>query len=162
MKRYNRHRPSTTPLALTLAGMVALSLAGCCSAPPQDPRVRVLTPQGLQATFHWSDEQLARDVAAQPLRVTEHASYSIVRVRTAEKPHVHDHTDLVVTVLSGQVRMHLGEQVVDLGPGDVIDIPRGVMHWAQNMGVEACEAFVVGTPPYNGRDMRETPTAATP
>lgn len=144
----------TRRIVLAVVGVaLVLSLGGCSatSAP------RVLTPQGVLPAVTWTEQELQREVVSRPLRRMEHGSLGIVRVRTAEKPHVHDHTDLVVTVLRGRVRMHLGEQVVDLKPGDAVDIPRGVPHWAQNLGPGASEALVVATPAYDGSDMRPLP-----
>jgi len=153
----------TLSCSVLLAGAFLLT-AGCLSSgsssgsglswSSKSKRVRVLTPQRFYTSVDWSDVDKQKDVATRSLRITRSASYSFVRVRTAEKPHVHDHTDLVVTVLSGKVMMHLGMQHVEVGPGDVIEVPRGTLHWAENIGKEAAEAFVVATPPYRGDDMR--------
>lgn len=148
-------------LALGAAGGCGGGLAGA-GRRADPPRVRVLTPQRIYSEFEWSPAEQQREIAVKPLRMTRNASYSVVRVRTAEKPHVHDRTDLVVTVLSGRVRMHLGLQSVELVPGEVIDIPRGMLHWAESIGQQPAEAFVVATPPYDGSDMRLLDVNAQP
>jgi mannose-6-phosphate isomerase-like protein (cupin superfamily) len=50
--------------------------------------------------------------------------------------------------------MHLADRVIDVGPGDVIDVPRGVVHWAENVGDGASEAYAVFAPPFDGKDRR--------
>lgn len=149
-----------TPIIVLMLSM--FFVAGCVtdggpvgsSSPSSSRRVRVITPQGIMPRIEWSAEDQAKEVASRSIRVTRSAGYSVVRVRTAEKPHVHDRTDLLVTVLSGQARMHLAGHHIDVSPGDVIEIPRGVVHWAENIGKQPCEAFVVSTPPFQGDDVR--------
>lgn len=147
------------PIIVLMLSM--LLAAGCvtdggpsASSSSASRRVRVITPQGIMPRIEWSAEDQAKDVASRSIRVTRSAGYSVVRVRTAEKPHVHDRTDLLVTVLSGQARMHIAGHHIDVNPGDVIEIPRGVVHWAENTGKQPCEAFVVSTPPFQGDDIR--------
>ncbi|MCC6581397.1 MAG: cupin domain-containing protein [Phycisphaeraceae bacterium] len=140
-----------------VTGVALLVLVGCQAdgGRMDAPRGRFLTPQRMMDRLEWSDAERSQDLAVKTYRVTRSASTSFILLNTAEKPHVHDHHDLIVTVLSGQVRMHLALQSVDLRPGDVVDIPRGTVHWAQNIGKTPSEALAVFTPPYDGRDMRE-------
>lgn len=141
-----RHPTKHLSIATSL---VSLLIGGCAAPTP-----RVLTPQGLLGDVPWTEAQRRQEIAVHPVQRSAAGSTSIVRVRTAEKPHVHEKTDLVVTVLRGTVRMHLAQQMVQLSPGDVIVIPRGVEHWAQNLGPGAAEALVAASPAYDGSDMR--------
>jgi len=102
----------------------------------------------------WTEEEKARDVALRTLKVTKEASFHLVRVRTGEKPHVHDSHDGTVFVLSGRFLVYLGDLTVTVGPGDVLEIPRGVVHWAENIHPDASEAYVIFTPPYDEKDWR--------
>ncbi len=144
---------------LILSGLLAacMGLCGCSTlgTAKVPPRVKLITPQRVYHQLTWNPEELTKDVAVRSHRVTRSASYHTVRVRTAEKPHVHDKHDMVVTVLSGIARIHLGLKSFDLKPGDVVEIPRGTIHWVENLSAkQAYEAFVVFTPPYHGRDKR--------
>lgn len=116
---------------------------------------RVIRPNAMIEPARWTTEERNKDVAVRSIRVTRNASYHLICLNTAEKPHVHDQHDLVVTVLSGSSRIHLNMKTIDLRPGDVIEIPRGTLHWVENTGGNTpAEAFAVFTPPYQGNDMR--------
>ncbi len=112
-----------------------------------------MTPDGMQA-ISWTDDDIRKDIAIVHLRRTETASHHIVRLSGAEIPHIHDHSDLTVTVLSGKVRMNLGDEVQIVGPGQVIDIPRGTAHFAENIAPGASEAYAVFSPPLDKADNR--------
>lgn len=124
------------------------ALLGCAD----HHRATVLTPDGPLPRVEWSAEELNKDIAFRPLRATDAAGYAIVRLRGQEKPHVHDRSDLTVIILTGKVLMRLDDRSVELGPGDVIDIPRGVVHWARNLHPVASEAYLVSTPPLDRDD----------
>lgn len=126
-------------------------LAAACA---DGRRGLVLTPSGPLERIEWTDAELMRDMAIRPLRATDQASYAVVRIVTAEPPHAHDRHDLTVYVLSGRVAMHLADRTVIVEPGDLIDVPRSVPHWAQNLSDPASEAYVIFTPPFDGHDRR--------
>ncbi|MBL8891853.1 MAG: cupin domain-containing protein [Planctomycetaceae bacterium] len=46
--------------------------------------------------------------------------------------HYHPCSEEIYYILSGQGKMHLGEAVQEVGPGDAIAIPPGVVHWIEN------------------------------
>ncbi|NYE23639.1 AraC family ligand binding domain-containing protein [Pigmentiphaga litoralis] len=50
-------------------------------------------------------------------------------------PHQHDFEQLVV-IVQGRVRFHVGDDVVEGGPGSMIRIPPHVMHYAEPVGDE--------------------------
>jgi mannose-6-phosphate isomerase-like protein (cupin superfamily) len=58
-------------------------------------------------------------------------------------------------VLSGFLRVHIGDAVVDLGPGDRLDLPAGTTHGFEVLGLSPA-IFVTGatdrTPGSTGRD----------
>lgn len=138
---------------------VALSLlAAACGGAPAPRPPRLLGPGGEIPLPTFTAEEEAKDVAVKLLRRTEQASYHIVRLRRAEPPHTHEHSELSVTVLSGSVRMHLGDQVLPLGPGDIVDIPRGSPHFAENVGTEPAYAHAVFSPALRPDDRRSLPT----
>ena len=122
-----------------------------CSGPP---RGRILSPLGWTDPIDWTADDLGRDIAMRTLQETDEASFHVVRLEGSERPHVHDRSDLTVFVLRGRVEMHLGSKERIVNPGDVIQVPRGTPHWARNVHPEASEAYVIFTPPTDGRDHR--------
>lgn len=116
---------------------------------------RILSLGGSRPHGAWTEEERGRVLAIQTLRQTREASFHLVRIRGAEKPHVHDRHDLVVFILKGKALIHLGDETGEVGPADVIEIPRGTLHWAETVGGRTAEAYIVFTPPFDGKDHRE-------
>jgi mannose-6-phosphate isomerase-like protein (cupin superfamily) len=114
----------------------------------------VVGPGGPLPAVTWTDEELGKDVAIKTVRQSDGASYHVVRLFKAEKPHIHDRSDLIVVVLSGHVNMHFRDRVVPVGPGQIIDIPKGEPHWAENAAAEPSFAYVVFAPAFDGKDRR--------
>jgi quercetin dioxygenase-like cupin family protein len=50
--------------------------------------------------------------------------------------HSHPNCEEVLHLVAGHLRHIAGEEVYSLQPGDTITIPRGVRHYAQNVGDE--------------------------
>jgi quercetin dioxygenase-like cupin family protein len=100
----------------------------------------------------WTEEEQQKDIAIRELSRTASASLHLVRARGAEKPHTHDQHDLIVVLISGSARAHLGDQVLEAKPGDAISIPRGQPHWVENTGSEPSLSFAVFSPPFDGKD----------
>jgi len=143
---------------------LALLWTGCASSGPAPRAVpRIVGPLGEIALPTWTAEDRTKSVVVKELRRSDGMSAHAVRLLGAEPPHVHDRSDLSVFVLSGAVRMHIGDRVVPVGPGDVVDVPKGVPHWAENAAPGASLAYVVFSPPFDGKDRRpvgEAPPAA--
>jgi mannose-6-phosphate isomerase-like protein (cupin superfamily) len=139
---------SMKPISIALIGVL---LVGCAR------QGRFIAPSSgvVVSDVPWTAEELDKDIAVLEVRRGNWASHHVVRLRGAERPHVHDRHDVAVTLLRGRVRMHIGEQVFEMRPGDVADVPHGMTHWAENVGRGASEAYVVFTPPFDGKDSRE-------
>ena len=60
--------------------------------------------------------------------------------------HQHDHEQLSI-LLSGRLRLTVGELVRDIGPGDIWFAPQGVMHGGEVLGDEAVIFVDVYGPP---------------
>ncbi|TDR93358.1 cupin domain-containing protein [Enterovirga rhinocerotis] len=56
-------------------------------------------------------------------------TYNTLAPGMEPKPHSHPF-DQVFMLISGRVTLHVGEQVIECGPGTVVQIPRDVVHWA--------------------------------
>ena len=67
------------------------------------------------------------------------------------EPHLHEHHESAVLVLSGRAEMRYGEgleQRLTVGPGDFLYIPAGVPHQPANLSAtEPCTAVVARTDP---------------
>lgn len=116
---------------------------------------QIVSPDETVTEIRWSKEELRRDVAVKFLTKTNEASLHLVRLRGAEKPHVHDRHDLTVFVLKGKARLHLAGRTSVVKKGDLIVIPRGTVHWAESKSHESTEAYAVFSPPFDGEDHRE-------
>ena len=129
---------------------LALLGAGCQASAP-----RVMTPEGMKV-ISWTTEETQKEIAVRHLRRTHAASHHLVRLAGAEQPHIHEHSDLTVAVLRGRVLMHLGPHERVVTAGQVIDIPRGTPHYAENLTRDASEAYVLFSPPLRKGDQRPT------
>lgn len=115
---------------------------------------RLVQPSEVIESVKWIEAESRSDIAIRKLRQTKDASFQIVRMNTAEKPHVHDRHDLTVFMLKGEALMHFADRKVEIRAGDIIDIPRGAPHWVENRSKEASEAFAIFTPAFDGQDTR--------
>jgi quercetin dioxygenase-like cupin family protein len=58
-------------------------------------------------------------------------------------PHLHPNCDEVLHVLRGQIEHRVGDEYVEMGPGDTISIPQGAVHNARNIGDDEAEFVIV-------------------
>ena len=130
--------------------MKPLLEAGCGYRKPY----QIVSPQGPLQEMVWEEAEKSREVVIRNLRTSKEASFHLVLLKDAEKPHVHDGHDLIAVVLRGKVSMHFADGTVKVQKGDVVEIPRGTLHWAENRGKEASLAYAVFTPPFDGEDYR--------
>jgi quercetin dioxygenase-like cupin family protein len=133
-------------------------LAGCC----HHHVVAVGSPEPVRLDRFLADHPVP---AADPLLAvkvgeTASASYHVIQVRTAERPHVHQDHDALVTLLRGKGELHLGDRVLSLRCGDTVSIPRGTPHWFVNGSRHPAVAFATFSPPYDGKDMVPVEPAA--
>src|SRR5919204_4683135 len=63
--------------------------------------------------------------------------------RTARERHPHDHT---VVIERGRARVTLGDDVVEVGPGDVVYVAGGELHCFEALGSEPL-GFICVAPP---------------
>jgi quercetin dioxygenase-like cupin family protein len=60
--------------------------------------------------------------------------------------HVHTREDETFYVLEGQVEFLLGEETIVAGPGDFVNIPRGIVHRFLNTGTDTARLVITFTP----------------
>jgi quercetin dioxygenase-like cupin family protein len=61
-------------------------------------------------------------------------------------PHIHTREDETFYVLEGEIEFLLGEELVNAGPGDFVNIPRGLVHRFLNTGSETARLILTFTP----------------
>jgi mannose-6-phosphate isomerase-like protein (cupin superfamily) len=105
----------------------------------------------------WTSEEKKQDFVMKTLKVTPESSFHLIRMKKSEKPHIHANHDLKIFVLKGKAKLHLGENVSVVKSGDAFAIPRGMVHYAENLGRGASEVYVIFTPPYDGKDHHPVP-----
>ena len=115
-------------------------------------KTKIISPEGLTQEINWTAEERAKDLAIRTLKTTLEASYHVIRLATLEPPHTHDTHDAVVFMRKGKVQISVAGKTYIMKPGDVVEIPRGVIHWAKNLDRNASEVFAVFTPPFDGKD----------
>ena len=79
-------------------------------------------------------------------------SHHIVQIRDREPPHMHKTHDGTVVMISGRGYLMMSDKQIELSAGDIVYIPRGAAHFYVNTGVEPTIAFVVFSPPFDGKD----------
>lgn len=102
----------------------------------------------------WTDEQLAKNIALQPIASDGDESKFYIRLQGSEQPHYHDDHDLTVEVLTGTAVIHFKESSQSVKAGDTIVIKKGTYHWAENTGAEASVVIGTFTPKLQGKDFR--------
>ncbi len=137
-----------------LAGIAALALVTGCTASAANPRLSLRYEKGWDATDVATlvGRAAPGDVGVVNLGSTAWVSHHIVVVRTEETPHYHRFHDLTVAVLRGEGILNVEQRKISLKAGDVVHINRGTPHFFRNTGSEPSVAFVVFSPPFDGRD----------
>ncbi len=80
-------------------------------------------------------------------------SHHIIQIRDREAPHLHKSHDGTVVMISGRGYLMMSDKKIALAPGDVVYIPRSAAHYYVNTGIEPTVAFVVFSPPFDGKDI---------
>ena len=52
-------------------------------------------------------------------------------------PHSHPFEQLVL-IIQGHARLHVGDEVIECGPGSMVRVPPDFIHWAEPIGDEVC------------------------
>lgn len=119
------------------------------------PAPKLVFPDQEYSHIPWTAEEMVKDIAIRHLYRSAAISTHLMRLQGSEFPHYHDRHDLSVTLLSGRSIIHFQDHNVILVPGDVLFIPRGTYHWAENIDLNASEVFVLFSPAFDGKDRRK-------
>lgn len=87
------------------------------------------------------------------LHKSNDASIHLVQIRFKEKPHVHKTHDLLVILKRAEGVLHIGKEKISMKTGDAVFIPRGVVHFFENVSDEVAVGLGIFTPPFDGKDM---------
>ncbi|HCY19508.1 MAG TPA: hypothetical protein DHU69_07100 [Deltaproteobacteria bacterium] len=101
------------------------------------------------------------NIKVTPLFKNEDASHFIIQIRDREKPHIHEAHDLTVVIKKGKGILHLGKDKLPMRRGDIVFIPREILHYFVNTSSEPAIAYVIFTPFYDGKDMKLVDEEAT-
>jgi mannose-6-phosphate isomerase-like protein (cupin superfamily) len=145
---------------------LVLACAAGCAATAANPNLALRFDKGLEIQDLSSLMSRAGPgpVAVLDLGRTAWVSEHLAVVREGEVPHYHRFHDLTVSVLRGEGVMDVEGRRFTMKEGDVAHINRGVRHYFRNSGKEPAAAFVVFSPPFDGRDTVtvEVPAAEAP
>jgi quercetin dioxygenase-like cupin family protein len=61
-------------------------------------------------------------------------------------PHIHDREDETFYLQQGTLTIQVGDKTLIASPGDLVQLPRGVMHCFQNTGNVSAKVLVVAEP----------------
>lgn len=127
----------------------------CLTACQTTKTQKLIFPEQTYQKVQWTEKEKSLPIAIRHLYRNEAVSTHLIRLQGNETPHYHDHHDLSVTALSGQSTIHFKDKQIALKPGDVVFIPRGTYHWAENHDINGSVVFAVFSPAYQGKDKRE-------
>jgi len=85
------------------------------------------------------------------------ASVNVWQITGTLPPHLHRAHEEVIIVRSGHARARIGDQDVELGPGDVFLVPKGTIHAARAIGEEPFVGVSVFAPAFDGSDRVPVP-----
>ncbi len=61
-------------------------------------------------------------------------------------PHVHRREDETFYVVEGRIEFRLGDDLIEAGPGDFVNVPRGTVHCFRNAGSDTARMVLTFTP----------------
>ena len=136
-----------------LAGFVFSFFFACAPAP------RIFLQYGTE----FKQAEIEKVLAENPLGASENikittlgqgqgVSHHVVQIRDREKPHMHRIHDGTVVLVKGRGYLMMDNRRIDLSAGDIVYIPRGARHYFVNTDGEPAVAFVVFSPPFDGKD----------
>jgi mannose-6-phosphate isomerase-like protein (cupin superfamily) len=136
-------------------GILTLGMAlllGACARPPRTPAVLGGLPDGLEAFLASHPLTPGQSLRADRIERSRAASWHVVQVQGAEKPHRHRTHDLTVLVLRGAGVLTLDGQATPMRAGDAALVPRDRVHWFARSGDETAVALAIFTPPLDAPD----------
>jgi quercetin dioxygenase-like cupin family protein len=135
-------------LALLLAW--GLGSGGCTRS--RAPIVAGALPEGLDAFIAAHPLAGGQALRADEIARGPAASWHVVQVATAERPHRHRQHDLTVVVLRGAGVLTLDGRPIAMQAGDAAVVTRDRPHWFARRGSHPAVALVTFTPALDAAD----------
>jgi len=79
-------------------------------------------------------------------------AHATIPVKEKTLPHRLKTSTEVYIILSGQGRMHIGEETADLSAGQAVCIPPGAVQWIEQKGSEPISLLAIVEPPWREED----------
>jgi mannose-6-phosphate isomerase-like protein (cupin superfamily) len=131
--------------------LAALPAAGADWVGPASEE-KTVTARSIDALLREQPIAAGENIKPLPLFRNERTSHLLVQIRDREPVHYHADSDISVLMLRGNGTIHVGEQKLPAKAGDVLLIPRGVVHYFVNAGKESAAALVIYSPPPGPND----------
>lgn len=75
------------------------------------------------------------------------ATVALHRLQPGHEPKPHSHVnEQIAYILAGRIRFFVGDEVKEIGPGELLVIPPNVEHWGEVIGDEVVLNLDVFTP----------------
>lgn len=117
----------------------------------------IITPEGPLTEPVWTEEEKLSPLSKKKIGSTPESARFWIRLLKAEEPHIHRFQDVTVVMVQGQARLHFQKASYSLDPGDIAVVPRGEVHWAENVGPEAALVYAIFTPDLAQKDYEAVP-----
>ena len=158
LTKTNSLKPHLFLKILLVSSLVGL-LTGC--APNRylyyHPQVTKEGPVSLLEQVKQIEKQNFDNIKMVTIAKNKLSTHHLVVIKKEEPLHIHAAHDGWAICLKGEGEFILGDKRFLIHPGSSVYIPRGVPHKAIRRGREPIAAFVIFTPPYNGKDTLPVP-----
>jgi quercetin dioxygenase-like cupin family protein len=82
----------------------------------------------------------------------EQASVNVWQMTKGLPPHFHRTHEEVIFVKSGRAEVRLGDRTLTMQAGDMVLVPKGMVHSARALGDEPIRGISVFAPAFDGKD----------
>ncbi len=86
---------------------------------------------------------------------SENISFSIAEISGTSTPHKHKQMEEIYFVLSGTGIIYIGDDLLPIKPGDLIPIPKDILHHIKTNQNEVLELVVITHPKFDKSDVIE-------
>ncbi len=126
-----------------------------CASSKKEHVWKAVVPEGVVEKVAWTEEELSKDPTTRNITATKDSSFHFLHLQGSERPHTHDDHDLYAFIISGESKLNMAGKEFILKQGDGVFIPRGTVHWAENVDPKGSEAYVVFVPALTEPDHHE-------
>lgn len=136
-----------------LTFLVLIAAASAASAADWvGPMPAVPARQSLDALLRANPLGRDQNIRVIPVQRGVHTTQVLVQVRDREPAHYHADSDITVLIVRGQGVIHIADKQFPVKEGDVMFIPRKVVHYFVNRAKQPAAALVIYSPPPGPRD----------